>query len=201
MLGAGALFGLSAVAGCLGSRSRAVDRERATATPTMGDADAPVTVAVFVDFACPHCREFDRNVVPKLRTNYVEPGKVVLEHHDFPLPVDETASWRAPSAARSVLGRTDSATFFEYADGLFANQASLGPELYADLAAEVDVDADAVRSAATEERYRDAVAADREEGVDRGVGGTPTVFVDGENAADHGRLGYTGIAQRIDERL
>lgn len=201
VLRAGALTGVSVVAGCLGRGRGAVDRERATSRPTLGDPDAPVTVAVFEDFACPPCGMFNRDVVTKLKPDYIETGQVRYEHYDFPLPLDETISWQAPQAARSVLGQTDAETFFEYTTSLFENQASLDPGTYADLAEAVGADGDVVEAAARNGRYRDTIERDRQLGVERGVGATPTVFVDEENAAEHGRLGYTGLVQVIEEHL
>lgn len=191
---------MTAVTGCLGSGSPG-DEEQARSRPTLGSSDAPVTLEVFEDFACPHCADFNQRVASKLKAEYVEAGDVQYQHYDFPLPVAPDISWTAPSAARSVLGQTDHETFFEYATLLFENQAQLGPEGYAEFAEEVGADGDAVRTAATEDRYRDTVEADRQEGRDRGVGGTPTVFINGENAAEDGRLGYTGLKQQIEDRL
>jgi len=42
----------------------------------MGKADAPVTVIEYGSFTCPHCAEFDRDVFPKIRQNYIDTGKV-----------------------------------------------------------------------------------------------------------------------------
>jgi protein-disulfide isomerase len=207
----GALLGVSGIAGCLGGGNGGSGNgdggdsgngeQDTTDRPTLGDSDAPVTVAVYEDFACPHCRTFNEDVTPQLVSDYVEPGDVAYEHYDFPIPVDETVSWQAPQAARSVMKQAGSETFFEYAELLFANQSSLGMDTYVDLAAEVGVDGDVVESAVSEGRYRQTVEADRDEGIDRGVGGTPTVFVNGENAAPNGRLGYSGIAQAIESQL
>ncbi|TKR28111.1 DsbA family protein [Natronomonas salsuginis] len=203
LLQTGALLGVSGIAGCLGGGNGGTGNgeQETTERPTLGDSDAPVTVAVYEDFACPHCRTFNEDVTPQLVSEYVEPGDVAYEHYDFPIPVDETVSWQAPQAARSVMKQAGSETFFEYSELLFANQGSLGMETYVDLAAEVGVDGDVVESAVSEGRYRQTVETDRDNGIDRGVGGTPTVFVNGENPAPDGRLGYSGIVQAIESQL
>lgn len=205
VLETGALLGASAVAGCLGGDGNGDGggngEQETTDRPTLGDSDAPVTVAVYEDFACPHCRTFNQDVTPQLVADYVEPGDVAYEHYDFPIPVNEAVSWQAPQAARSVMKQAGSETFFEYAELLFSNQGSLEMDVYVDLASEVDVDGDVVESAVDENRYRQTVEADREDGRDRGVGGTPTVFVNGENPAEDGRLGYSNIVQAIESQL
>jgi protein-disulfide isomerase len=51
-----------------------------------GSATAPVTVEVYTDFQCPHCREFYMAVLPSLTTEFINTGKVRLIHRDFRLP-------------------------------------------------------------------------------------------------------------------
>lgn len=164
-------------------------------TPVAGNPDASVTVAVYEDFACPHCKTFDEEVLPQLWSEYIEPGEIRYEHRDFPIPVDETVSWQAPSAARAVQATAGDDAFFEYADLLFANQASLGPDTYASLAGEVDADGETVRNAAVERRYDPAVRAARQRGIDAGVKGTPTAFVNGQQV----RATYEALSSAIGE--
>lgn len=153
-------------------------------TPVAGDPDAPVTVAVFEDFACPHCRSFATDVHPKLVADYVDPGVVRYEHHDFPIPVHDRWSWQAPSAARAVQDGVGDDAFFDAVDRLFADgwrdgRADYSVEFVETVAADVGADPETVATAAIEERYRPVLEADRAAGVERGVRGTPTVFVDG----------------------
>ncbi|HBQ36480.1 MAG TPA: thiol-disulfide oxidoreductase [Rhodobacteraceae bacterium] len=43
---------------------------------TMGDKDAPVTVVEYSSFTCPHCATFHENVLPDIKKNYIETGKI-----------------------------------------------------------------------------------------------------------------------------
>ena len=205
LLATGAAVLGGSTAGCLGGGGDAggtTTPNQQLPHPTAGDPDADVTVAVFEDFACPHCREYNEQVVPDLWDEYVAPGTVAYVHYDFPVPVDETVSWQAPSAARAVQGGTDAATFFEYAGRLFANQSRLGPDVYADLADAVGADGGQAREAATNGTYRPTVVADRQTGIDRGVEGTPTVFVGDVNVAEkHGDSSVAAIGTEIDAQL
>lgn len=174
-----------AIAGCLGrSGSTPTGRERATAgpdlpPPVLGDPEANVTVGVYEDFSCPHCASFNREVFPRIETEYLEPETVRYEHHDFPIPVDDW-SWPAASAARAVQDGRGDRPFFAYAKRLFENQGQFTLARLAELAEAVGADGPTAREAADEERYRPVVEADRSAGLDRGVSGTPTVFVDDE---------------------
>ncbi len=140
-----------------------------------------MTVAVYKDFACPACRQFNEQVKPNVVREYVDPGVVRFEHYDFPLDMHEPDSYTAANAARAVQHAADDAAFFAFADALFANQGDLSPGTYETLATdlEADVDGERVRSAAEGRTYREVVRADKQQGIDAGVRGTPWVFVDG----------------------
>ncbi|WP_436924542.1 DsbA family protein [Halosimplex amylolyticum] len=183
---AGAAAGIAAgLAGCgslvsrPGSGGTATARDVSLSAPTLGDEDAPVTVGVYKDFACPACRQFNAQVKPNVVSEYVEEGVVRYEHYDFPLDMHEPDSYTAANAARAVQDAADDETFFAFADRIFDNQSDLGPGTYADLADAESVDGDAVRSAAEGRTYRNVVEEDKQRGIDEGVRGTPTVVVDG----------------------
>jgi protein-disulfide isomerase len=50
-----------------------------------GTVMAPVTVELYTDFQCPHCRAFYMSSLQSLITDFVKTGKVRLIHRDFPL--------------------------------------------------------------------------------------------------------------------
>jgi protein-disulfide isomerase len=52
---------------------------------TIGKADAPVTVIEYASLTCPHCANFHVNVLPRLKTEYIDTGKVRMAFRDFPL--------------------------------------------------------------------------------------------------------------------
>jgi protein-disulfide isomerase len=53
---------------------------RITGSPT-----APVTLELYTDFQCPHCREFYLDVLPQVTKEFIDTGKVRLIHRDFRL--------------------------------------------------------------------------------------------------------------------
>ena len=50
-----------------------------------GSPDAPITLELFLDYECPHCAVFYREVVPPLIAQYVQTRQVRLLHRDLPL--------------------------------------------------------------------------------------------------------------------
>jgi len=51
-----------------------------------GSPSAPITLEVYTDYQCPHCREFYLDVLPSLTKDFIATGKVRLVHRDFRLP-------------------------------------------------------------------------------------------------------------------
>lgn len=51
----------------------------------IGLPEAPVSVIEYFSLTCHHCRDFHTEIFPRLRTEYVETGKVRFIARDFPL--------------------------------------------------------------------------------------------------------------------
>jgi len=51
----------------------------------IGSPNAPVTMIEYASLTCSHCANFHINVRPKLKSTYVDSGKVRLVYRDFPL--------------------------------------------------------------------------------------------------------------------
>ena len=52
---------------------------------SIGSSDAKVSVKVFSSLTCPHCANFHINVVPEIKKEYIDSGKVQIIFIDFPL--------------------------------------------------------------------------------------------------------------------
>lgn len=165
-------------------------------TPVLGDPDAEVTVMAFEDYACGHCASYSLEHFPKLASEYIEPGLIRYEHHEFPLPLSN-ASWRAPNAARAVQDTVGEDAYWTYSKLLFTNQRQLGPSMYAKLAEEVGADTETVKSAAVERRYDPTIKADKRKGKSLGVKGTPAIFVNGSSVDNYA---FETISQAIEEQ-
>jgi len=85
---------------------------------TAGSPKAPVTIEVFSDFQCAHCKLLHEQTLRPLMKDYVATGKVYLIHRDFPLPQHSLARPAAAYAsAAQRIGKYD-----QVADAIFLNQ-------------------------------------------------------------------------------
>lgn len=48
----------------------------------LGDKEAPVIIIEYSSFTCPHCATFHTEVLPKLKADYINSGKVLLEYRE-----------------------------------------------------------------------------------------------------------------------
>ncbi|KQB84811.1 Disulfide bond formation protein D precursor [Corynebacterium lowii] len=91
----------------------------------MGDIDAPVTMVEWTDLRCPFCGLFSREILPELKKEYVDTGKVRIEFRDVVYFGERSAS---ASAAARAAGKQDK--YVEYLSAIYARAPESGhPEL------------------------------------------------------------------------
>lgn len=59
--------------------------EQALSSRSIGSDDAPVILHEYSSLSCGHCAKFHGEVLPKLKEEFVDTGKVKIIFHDFPL--------------------------------------------------------------------------------------------------------------------
>lgn len=175
------------------------------APPVRGDADADVTLAVFEDYACPHCADYNAEGFPEIDDAYVSSGDIRYEHRDLPVPVADPGSFQAANAGRAVQHRHGDEAFWDYSGALFERFRAIsteGPELYASLAESQGHDPAEIREAARYRVYRATVERDRQRAIDLGAEATPTFVVDGEIVASGFGSGTVGtLRDELDAAL
>lgn len=178
-LGAGTMGALAGCSSLLGAQAPECSGRQITGlpAPVRGSETASVTVAIYTDFACPHCQEFFLKEFPKVRQR-VSSGTARYVHHDFPIPVSEW-SYKVASAARGVQNNTNtqSLAFWKFAHMAFEHQNEYSLSLLSRLARNVEAPPQTIRRAAKKLPYCRLLKRERKRGIERGVEGTPTVFV------------------------
>jgi protein-disulfide isomerase len=81
-----AVTGASALTGMALSGWACADTVPTTETErSIGSADAKTTIEEFYSLTCPHCANFSKLVMPKVMAELVNPGRLRIVYHDFPL--------------------------------------------------------------------------------------------------------------------
>jgi protein-disulfide isomerase len=142
----------------------------------------PATVDLYIDFLCPFCRQFEEASGAALQT-IAGAGMASLVYHPLGF-LDRLSTTRYSSRAAAASGcAADGSKFTEYKDVLFLNQPEeggpgLSDEQLAQLGLGLGLDSGFARCIG-EGRYLEWAAYVTVRGLERGVSGTPTVFVDG----------------------
>jgi protein-disulfide isomerase len=142
-------------------------------SPTRGPADAWVTMVEFADFQCPYCGRATATL-SDLEIAYPTDLRLVFKH--FPLSFHP----HAMDAALAAECAREQDRFWEMHDLLFAHQARLEMTDLESYAGQAGVDLDVWRGCFASDAPRGRIAADKELGLEAGISGTPTFFVNGE---------------------
>lgn len=143
-----------------------------TGAPSLGAADAPVTLVEFSDYECPHCA----HAIPIIRqVEHDFPGRLRVVHMNFPL----SGHTHALAAARAALAAGRQGKFWEMHDLLFTNQRALEPADIARYAQQLGLDAARFRTDSASPAVEAEIAATRHEGERLEISGTPTLFING----------------------
>lgn len=168
----------------------------------LGREDAPVVVVDFSNYLCPHCQNHALQVLPRIKAEYIDTGKVRYLFRDFPFP-GQAGVIRAGEAAACA---ADQGRYYEYHEVLFRAATSWGSlegaaldRYLADLAGQMGLDQEAFAGCLASGRHREGVLADQKLATDLGLTGTPTFFVNGEKYG--GYMDFAKWREALDKAL
>jgi len=141
--------------------------------PFKGSGTAKVAVIEFSDYQCPFCSRYARDVLPQIRTDYVDTGKIKYVFRDMPLAFHKQA-FKAAEAAHCAGAQ---GKFWEMHDALFQNQSALAPEQLAAHAKTVGVDDAQFQQCIDSGKFAADINKDIADAGAAGITGTPTFLV------------------------
>ncbi len=147
--------------------------------PTLGPADAPVTIVEFADFECPHCAHAFSAIETLVNTTYK--GKVKVIYKAYPLGGHQWA-FKAAEAAECARMQNPTA-FWDFARYIYANQGSINAtnlqEQVNKLAKTQKLDQPSLMACMESPQTEVRVKQDQNDGNSIRVASTPTFFVNG----------------------
>lgn len=140
----------------------------------IGPRDAPVTIVEYGDYECPYCgrAEFQLDEIQERTGNQV---CIVFRH--FP---NRMVHPNAKLAAEAAEAAGAQGKFWDMHHLLFENQDRLEEEYLFQYAQQLELDMDQFRSDLEQHTYAGAVRQQLRSGLESGVRGTPTWFINGE---------------------
>jgi protein-disulfide isomerase len=138
-----------------------------------GSLNAPVVMVEYGDYECPHCKAADPNV--KMIVAELGDGICYVYRH-FPLIEIHPYAELAAEAAEAAGAQN---RFWQMHDKLFQYSPALDELHLMKYAHTVKLNMDRFSQELMTHRYLPRVASDMESGVQSGVQGTPTFFING----------------------
>ncbi|MGE6721161.1 thioredoxin domain-containing protein [Peribacillus frigoritolerans] len=172
--------------------------------PTIGKADATISVVEFGDFKCPSCKAWGETVFPKLVEDYVDTGKVKFSYINTLFHGEE--SQLGAVAAESVFKNSPD-SYWDFHKGLFKEQPSqnhdglwITQEKILEVADGIPgIDSDKLKSDIEQESVMEEVNKDTELVEEFKIEQTPSIVVNGTLLKDP--FDYEKIKSLIEQEL
>jgi protein-disulfide isomerase len=147
----------------------------------LGPANASVTVTEYASMTCPHCAAFNENVFPKIKSEYIDTGKVRYVFREFPLDIKAAAG----SMLARCIAKDDAGKYFAVIDMLFKQQSDWvtknTTETLTRIGKQAGLSQQAVEDCLKDQALLDKIAADQKFANEvLKVNSTPTFFINGE---------------------
>ena len=145
----------------------------------LGAPDAPLVLVEFVDYQCPFCRQFHDQAFGRLKTEYIDTGRVRYVSRDLPLPFHA----QAKPAAQAAHCAGAQKQFWPMRQRLFSNQNDLSLEGIRAHARALSLNMRQFDQCVGSEEYLATIQQDVDDARAVGITGTPT-FVLGRVSPD-----------------
>jgi protein-disulfide isomerase len=167
------------IANAVAQGASAVTKPVALPDMALGPADAPVTIIEYASLTCPHCAFFNKEVFPRIKSAYVDTGKIRYVFREFPRDIKDAAG---AMLARSI-ARDDGAKYFAIIDILFRQQDALlerTTETLNRVGRQAGLSQQAIDTCLKDQALLDKLTTSRKFAIDvLKIPGTPTFFLNG----------------------
>jgi protein-disulfide isomerase len=184
LTGLAALVGFSPLRLISGAMAQgAADVAKPVSLPDMalGPANASVTITEYASMTCPHCAAFNEAVFPKIKSEYIDSGKIRYVFREFPLDIKAAAG----SMLARCIAKDDAPKYFTVIDLLFKQQNDWvmknTTETLTRIGKQAGLSQQAVEDCLKDQALLDKIAADQKYANEvLKVNSTPTFFVNGD---------------------
>ena len=141
-------------------------------TPTLGNANAPVTIISFIDFECPFCRQ-EYPILKKVLEKYGSVVRVIFKNTPITAIHPEALGAHLAAACAEEQNK-----FWPYYDLLFINQKLNRDSLF-NYASQLGINNQQFQSCFETEKYLEEINQDLLDASEVGLRGTPTHIING----------------------
>jgi protein-disulfide isomerase len=167
---------------------------------SIGAANAPVTLVEYASLTCPHCATFHTSVLPQIKANFVDTGKVRVVYRD--VYFDRPGLWGAMIARCAGPDR-----FFGVVDLLYREQANwsrasdvqgVTRALFA-IGRQAGMTDAEMQECLQDSAFAEALVAEYQKNATAdGIDSTPSFLIDGRKV---GNMSYADFEAALNEAL
>jgi protein-disulfide isomerase len=203
LTGLAALMGFSPlrlITGAMAQSASDIAKPMSLPDMALGPANASVTITEYASMTCPHCAAFNEAVFPKIKSEYIDSGKVRYVFREFPLDIKAAAG----SMLARCIAKDDSGKYFTVIDLLFKQQNDWvlknTTETLTRIGKQAGLSQQAVEDCLKDQALLDKIAADQKYASEvLKVDSTPTFFINGERIK--GETSFEEFDKRIKSLL
>jgi protein-disulfide isomerase len=170
--------------------------------PMLGSTDAPITIIEFGDYQCPNCQRFNTQIKPLIVENYISTGKARLIFKDFTIYGHDSVNGAVATYCAGEQGK-----YWEMHDHLYESQRAINSGWLSmnnieKFASEIGLANQPFKECLEDDKYKQQVMENFEQGKSIGITGTPTFVIidrDGETKVVTGAQPYSVFKQILDE--
>ena len=161
----------------------------------MGKSTAPVTVIEYVSLTCPHCAQFQKELFPRMKKEFIDTGKVRYIVREFPIG-------RTAGTAAIVNRCAPEDKYFFLLNQFLTRQPEwvsqeVRPEAISAVAKASGMSRETFDKCLSNQTIIDGLTEVKQRGRQFGVIGTPTFFINGRKA--QGVVTYDQIKAMIEQ--
>ncbi len=191
---------LRLIANAMAQSASDVAKPQSLPDMVLGPANASVTITEYASMTCSHCANFNETVFPKIKSEFIDSGKIRYVFREFPLDIK--------AAAGSMLARCiasgDAGKYFAVVDMLFKQQNDWvmknTTETLTRIGKQAGLSQQAVEACLKDQALLDKIAADQKFANEvLKVNSTPTFFINGEMIK--GETSFEEFDKRINSLL
>jgi protein-disulfide isomerase len=191
---------LCLITGAMAQSASDVAKPMSLPDMALGPANASVTITEYASMTCPHCAAFNEAVFPKIKSEYIDSGKVRYVFREFPLDIKAAAG----SMLARCIAKDDSGKYFTVIDLLFKQQNDWvmknTTETLTRIGKQAGLSQQAVEDCLKDQALLDKIAADQKYASEvLKVDSTPTFFINGERIK--GETSFEEFDKRIKSLL
>ncbi|MEZ4608322.1 MAG: thioredoxin domain-containing protein [Deinococcales bacterium] len=138
----------------------------------VGDEAAELVLIEFSDFNCPYCARFHAETLPKIKSNFVETGKIRYVYRDY-IGVGGETSLNAAIVAECSRQQIGDESYIAMLSQIYQTTGAKRPETVLALAPDFGANVDELASCVDEKLPQAEIRADTQAAQQLGIRGTP----------------------------